>query len=62
MSAWIKSPLCSYCDGFGYIWHHHENPAADSEKEQCEECERIAEIEKNYDRDHEISRVAPEET
>lgn len=50
MSNWIKSEFCTECDGEGYVILHHENPAADNDKEQCAECEHLAELEKRADR------------
>lgn len=41
MSDFIKSDYCPECEGCGYIYLHHENPLADSEKEQCEVCEEL---------------------
>ena len=49
MSSFIKSDYCTECDGDGYTWSHHENPAADSEKKQCEECERLHALEVKAD-------------
>jgi hypothetical protein len=40
-SDFIKSDYCRECDGGGFVWLHHENPLADSEKEQCQSCEDL---------------------
>ena len=50
MSDWIKSDYCHECGGEGFIWLHHENPLADNDKEQCEECERLHQLELRADR------------
>lgn len=50
MNDFIKSDFCNECGGDGYYWRHHENPLADSEKEQCEECERLHQLEIRADR------------
>lgn len=44
------SDNCGECGGIGFIVLHHENQMADNEREQCEECERLVELEKRADR------------
>lgn len=56
MSDFIKSDFCTECDGEGFVWLRHENPAADSEKEQCAECEELARLEWKADLAHEIAK------
>lgn len=50
MSDFIKSDYCTECGGEGFIWLYHENPLADSEKEQCESCEELHQAEVRADR------------
>jgi hypothetical protein len=52
MSDFLKSDYCPICEGEGFVWLHHENPLADSEKEQCETCKDLHQQELRADRMH----------
>lgn len=49
MSDFIKSDYCQECGGDGYTWSHHENPAGDSEKKQCELCKELHQSELRFE-------------
>lgn len=58
MNDWIKSEDCTECDGEGYIKFisHQTEEYVEHEKDQCQECERLVEIERRADIYEDISK------
>jgi hypothetical protein len=48
---WIKSDYCQECSGEGFVKNltHRTEEYAEYETDQCEECERLVEIERMAD-------------
>jgi hypothetical protein len=51
---WIVSDHCTECDGEGFVRFvsHDTGEYREYEVDQCEECERLCELERRADIDH----------
>lgn len=58
MSDWTKSGYCDECGGDGFVkFISHETPEyVEHETDQCQECERLVEVERRADIQHDIAK------